>query len=101
MLLSEEILLVKLSRNSRKMLKKLLLQLQISWDGQNISFGQVSYTPTYIWRQKVDGAYQYRVVASDQSAPNGMSEEQQGYMAKALRTIQNALADSPITIRIK
>ena len=79
----------------------MLLQLQISWDGQNISFGQVSYTPTYIWRQKVDGAYQYRVVASDQSAPNGMSEEQQGYMAKALRTIQNALADSPITIRIK
>ena len=79
----------------------MLLQLQISWDGQNISFGQVSYTPTYIWRQKVDGAYQYRVVASDQSAPNGMSEEQQGYMAKALRTIQNALADSPITIRTK
>ena len=79
----------------------MLLQLQISWDGQNISFGQVSYTPTYIWRQKVDGAYQYRVVASDQSAPSGMSEEQQGYMAKALRTIQNALADSPITIRTK
>ena len=79
----------------------MLLQLQISWDGQNISFGQVSYTPTYIWRQKVDGTYQYRVVASDQSAPSGMSEEQQGYMAKALRTIQNALADSPITIRIK
>lgn len=77
----------------------MLLQLQISWDGQNVSFGRVSYTPTYIWRQKVDGAYQYRVVASDRSAPGGMSEEQQGYMAKALRTIQNALADSPVTIR--
>lgn len=77
----------------------MLLQLQISWDGQNISFGRVCYTPTYIWRQKVDGAYQYRVVASDRSAPNGMSEEQQGYMAKALRTIQTALADSPIMER--
>lgn len=79
----------------------MLLQLQISWDGQNVSFGRVSYTPTYIWRQKVDGAYQYRVVASDEDAPMGMTEEQQGYMAKALRNIQSALADSPVTIRVK
>ncbi len=79
----------------------ILLHLQILWDGERISFGQVSYTPTYIWRQKKDGQYQYRVVASDCDAPGGMSDDQQGYMAKALRNIQSALADSPVVIREK
>ncbi len=78
-----------------------LLHLQISWDGERISFGQVSYTPTYIWRQKKDGQYQYRVVASDCNAPGGMNDDQQGYMAKALKNIQSALADSPVVIREK
>ena len=79
----------------------ILLHLQISWDGERISFGQVSYTPTYIWRQKKDGQYQYRVVASDCDAPGGMSDDQHGYMAKALKNIQSALADSPVVIREK
>lgn len=77
----------------------MLLHLQISWDGSNISFYQVSYTPTYIWRQKLDGQYQYRVVASNQDAPAGMSDEQAGYMRKARQRIETLLADSPVTER--
>lgn len=79
----------------------MLLQLQIAWDGTNVSFCQVAYTPTYIWRQKWDGQYQYRVVASDQAAPVGMSEEQQTYMRKAQQRIEALLEDSPVTLRTK
>lgn len=79
----------------------MLLQLQISFDGDSVSFGKVCYTPTYIWRYKQDGQYYYRVVASDQPAPDGMSEDQIGYMEKALRNLQKYLGDSPVTLRTK
>lgn len=77
----------------------ILLHLQISWDGSNVSFYQVSYTPTYIWRQKLDGQYQYRVVASNQDAPAGMSDDQAGYMRKARQRMETLLADSPVIER--
>lgn len=79
----------------------MLLQLQISFDGDSISFEKVCYTPTYIWRYKQDGQYQYRIAVSDQPAPDGMSDDQAGYMEKAYKNIQKYLADSPITLRVK
>ena len=77
----------------------MLLQLQIAFDGDSISFEKVCYTPTYIWRYKQDGAYQYRIAVSDQTPPDGMSDEQAGYMDKALRNIRKYLDDSPVTLR--
>lgn len=79
----------------------MLLQLQIAFDGDSISFERVCYTPTYIWRFKQDGAYQYRIAVSDQSAPDGMDDAQQGYMEKAFRNIQKYLEDSDVTLRQK
>jgi len=79
----------------------MLLQLQIFFDGDSISFEKVCYTPTYIWRYKQDGQYQYRIAVSDQIAPDGMGEDQAGYMEKAFRNIQKYLADSPVTLRTK
>ncbi len=79
----------------------MLLQLQIFFDGDSISFEKVCYTPTYIWRYKQDGQYQYRIAVSDQSAPDGMGDDQVGYMEKAFRNIQKYLADSPVTLRTK
>lgn len=79
----------------------MLLQLQISFDGDSVSFERVCYTPTYIWRYKQDGQYYYRVVVSDQPAPDGMSDDQIGYMEKALRNLQKYLGDSPVTLRTK
>jgi len=79
----------------------MLLQLQIYFDGQDISFQKVCYTPTYIWRYKQDSQYYYRVVISDQPAPDGMGEDQIGYMEKALRNLQKYLDDSPVTLRTK
>ena len=79
----------------------MLLQLQISFDGSAISFEKVSYTPTYIWRYKQDGQYHYRVAVSDQPPPDGMSDDQAGYMEKAYRNLQKYLGDSPVTLRLK
>ena len=79
----------------------MLLQLQMAFDGKSVSFERVSYTPTYIWRYKQDGQYFYRIVASDQPAPDGMSDEQVGYMNKALKNLQKYLEDSPVTLRTK
>lgn len=79
----------------------MLLQLQISFDGDTVSFEKVCYTPTYIWRYKQDGQYYYRIAVSDQPAPDGMSDDQAGYMEKALRNLQKYLGDSPVTLRTK
>ena len=79
----------------------MLLQLQIACDGSGeVTFEKAAYTPTYIWRYKQDGRYYYRVVASDQPAPDGMSSDQQKSMSRALQTVQKALgADTPLTLR--
>ena len=79
----------------------MLLQLQLSYDGDTVSFEKVCYTPTYIWRYKQDGQYHYRIVASDRPAPDGMSDDQIGYMEKALRNLQKQLGNSPVTLRTK
>lgn len=79
----------------------MLLQLQIAFDGDSISFEKVCYTPTYIWRYKQDGQYYYRIAVSDQEAPDGMSDDQVGYMEKAHRNLLKYLGDSPVTLRTK
>lgn len=79
----------------------MLLQLQIHHDNNSLSFQKVCYTPTYIWRYKQDSQYYYRIAVSDQPAPDGMSEDQIGYMDKALRNLQKYLGDSPVTLRTK
>lgn len=79
----------------------MLLQLQLSYDGDSLSFEKVCYTPTYIWRYKQDGQYYYRIAVSDQPAPDGMGDDQTGYMEKALRNLQKYLGDSPVTLRTK
>ncbi len=79
----------------------MLLQLQLSFDGETLSFGRACYTPTYIWRYKQDGKYVYRVVASDQTPPDGMGSDHIGYMEKALNNIRKKLKDSPVTLREK
>lgn len=79
----------------------MLLQLQIAFDGSTLSFEKVCYTPTYVWRYKQDGMYQYRIAVSDQPAPDGMGDTQAGNMEKAFRNIQTRLDGSPVTLRTK
>ncbi len=77
----------------------MLLQLQISFDGDQVSFEKVCYTPTYVWRYRQDSMYYYRIAVSDQEPPDGMGDDHIGYMEKALRNLQKYLGDSPVTLR--
>ena len=78
----------------------MLLHLELSYDGRQLHFEKVSYTPTYIWRFKQDGRYYYRVVASDQPAPDGMDDNQVESMERAMGTTRKYLGDkSPVELR--
>lgn len=79
----------------------MLLQLKMTYDEgtKALAFDQVTYTPTYIWRYKSGGQYQYRVVASDSAAPDAMDDKQKGVMIKALEWTQKALSESVATKR--
>ena len=77
-----------------------LLHLRIVGDEQgHVRFSAVEYTPTYIWKQAVDGRMQYRVICSADPAPEGMDDKQRQYMANALNRIQKTLQDSPVVLR--
>ncbi len=75
----------------------MLLHLTISYDQDSgiVAFDRVRYTPTYIWRYREDGRYNYRVTASDQAPPDGMDDKQQSVMGRARERIDAQLADSP------
>jgi len=78
----------------------ILLHLNITVDSTGrVRFTAVEYTPTYIWRQTVDGQVRYRLVCSADPAPEGMSASQKGVMDRALSRIHSALANSPVTQR--
>ena len=77
-----------------------LLHLTISSDSQGrIHFQNAEYTPTYIWRQSVNGVMRYRVVCSADPAPDEMSSQQREVMQRALTRVQSILKDSPVTQR--
>ena len=74
----------------------ILLHLDITVDPQGtLHFDTIDYTPTYIWRQTVEGRTQFRVVCSASEAPEGMNADQQRYMQNALNRIQKTLNESP------
>ena len=77
-----------------------LLHLNINIDeAGHVRFPSAEYTPTYIWRQGVNGKTQYRVVCSADPAPDEMSSQQREVMGRALSRIQQILKDSPVSQR--
>lgn len=77
-----------------------LLHLNVNVDAQGgVRVTSAQYTPTYIWRQSVNGKYQYRVVCSADPAPDEMSAQQREVMQRALKRIQTTLKDSPLSQR--
>ena len=68
-----------------------LLHLSIVCQGGSVAVEQVTYTPTYIWRQAAGGKQQYRVINSAKAAPAGMTQKQIEVMGRALARVQKAL----------
>lgn len=64
-----------------------------------LSFGAVEYTPTYIWKQAVNGKPMFRILCSADAAPVGMNADQQRYMQNALNRIQKTMQNSPVSQR--
>ena len=63
------------------------------------AIGNFSYTPVYTWKYKMDGRFYYRSLAANGSIPDGMDNEQQKYMKKALDTVRSAMKDAPMEER--
>ena len=92
--------LISARRDKRSEVSGLLLHVRLTVDGQSrVSFDTVTYTPTYVWRQSVDGKTQYRVLCSAEAPPEAMSSQQKEIMGRALVLIQNLMADSPAVRR--
>ena len=77
----------------------MLLHLTVSIDKGRMSYDSVTYTPTYIWRQKINNKMQYRVVCASDPAPKAMDAKQREYMGNALKRIRNTLKNSPVEQR--
>ena len=76
----------------------MLLHLQISCDSKGtVRIDRVSYTPTYFWRYKQGSAYGYRLLASNATAPDGMSADEKKNMQSALKRIQSLMEASAIS----
>lgn len=70
----------------------MLLKLRISCDAAGrVTFDQAGYVPTYVWRFKQDNMYSYRVVASNDDAPDGMESSQQTSMKRALTNVRKTI----------
>ncbi len=77
-----------------------LLHLTVSCDSQGrVHFQTAEYTPTYIWRQSVNGAMRYRVVCSADPPPEEMSAQQREVMQRALNRVESILKGSPVARR--
>ena len=78
----------------------LLLHLNVRSDEQGeIHFETIEYTPTYIWKQKMNGRTQFSIVCSADPAPEGMSTQQKQVMQRSLTRIQTALKQCTVTQR--
>lgn len=90
--------LISDSRNDKNVGGMILnLSLSVAPDG-SISFDRVACTPTYVWRDKVDGTYDYRIVVSNAAVPDGMDNEQVKAMKKAYGTVRSALGNGPVSL---
>lgn len=79
----------------------MLLHVELEATAAGLQFAGVTYTPTYIWRFEQDDQMRYRVVESDQPAPDGMDSNHVKYAENALNNLMKWLGESPITRRTK
>ena len=78
----------------------ILLHISVSVNERGeVSFSSLEYTPTYVWRQSVNGKMLFRIVSSADAPPEGMNADQQRYLQNALTRVQKALQTSPVALR--
>lgn len=68
-----------------------LVHVNISGKGNGVQIGELSYTPTYIWKQRFGGADVYQVIDSSKDAPEKMSSAQRDVMKRCKTRTDNSL----------
>lgn len=76
----------------------MLLKLRIACDANGeVLIEQAGYVPTYVWHYKIENLDQYRVVISNQAAPDGMESSQQTSMERALKNVRKNIGSGVLT----
>ena len=91
--------LLESNRAERESISGALLHVQMTYDlaADTVRFDTITYTPTYVWRGKIDGNTGYRVLLSNAEPPDFMDAEQQKVMERCLKLVRDSLEGSPVT----
>ncbi len=71
-----------------------LVHVKLKQQGSSMIITDLSYTPTYIWKQTISGKEQYQVIRSDQAPPAQMNENQRAVMSRSLERTNESLQDT-------
>ena len=69
-----------------------LVHVKIRGKGNGVQIEGLSYTPTYIWKQRFSGVDAYQVIASAKDVPEKMSSGQKDVMERCKTRTDNALS---------
>lgn len=86
-------------REKRANLASILLKTNIVYDTATrcVAFDNLTYTPTYAWRGKVDGRTLYRILLNNGGAlPEFVDANQQGVMERCYKLVTEVMADTAI-----
>ena len=88
--------LLQSDRAERESISGVLLHVNMTYElsKDTLTFESLTYTPTYVWRGKIDGQNAYRVLQSNAEPPAYMDTDQQKVMQRCLTLVQDRLADS-------
>jgi len=86
-------------RSDRDAISGALLHISMAYDlaADQLNFSELTYTPTYVWRGKIDGKTTYRVLRSNAEPPAFVDSDQQNVMERCLKLVRDALQGSPVT----
>ena len=90
--------LLQSDRERRETISGALLHVSMTYDASTgaLRFDTLSYTPTYVWRGKLDGKTAYRVLPGNVTPPDYVDAEQRKVMERCVKLVRDALAGSPV-----
>ena len=93
--------LLESDRSNRDEISSALLHVGMTYDlgTDSLTFDTLEYTPTYVWRGKIDNVNSYAILISNADPPSFVGSDQQNVMERALSLVRKALEGSPVVER--
>ena len=93
--------LLESDRSQRDEISAVLLHIGMTYDlaADSLTFDTLEYTPTYVWRGKIDGVNSYAILLSNADPPSFVEKDQRSVMQRALSLVEKALEGSPVVER--